>query len=465
MRCRPPPPDTSTLTRRDLLRLGAAIGGVFAVSALGVHLNPVEEALAAVDITLDDEVSVYAGGNLTITALMESEGVMVVDGNLVDNDPGNPHLYAGAVVWGMMLPPSAACTMLAVGGQAIFNILPWHAYVSGNAQIGGLCAGTTQSQYGGLGCGPSTAEGLYVAAPGSKGPHDLRWEVANNGGCRVRAGLGKQAALRGVGNSGKAIDYNDYWNRAVAPLVSRLRALPATGSWSMSALGTYSQLVMKKVDHNSRDTTLTSGYDAKLSIRGDGRSPMQVIDVDWGQVASQMSALGKSQVSMSFENMPESEDSTILVRVHGTNPTVRSGFKTWINGRDVSTYVNAPTSDATFTAYRTLSSRVCYLFDDNVGSVFVDCAHGMRDGVDIYQPGTGRIDLNLVTGKCPVCGNLLAGSLIIPGSSHVKGSTNGKLFVRGDLTLNTWEHHNVVWRGLRTGFAKLEKSARQSAWL
>lgn len=51
--------------------------------------------------------------------------------------------------------------------------------------------------------------------------------------------------------------------------------------------------------------------------------------------------------------------------------------------------------------------------------------------------------------------NLLPGSIICLSDASVTGSKSGKLYVRDDLDLDTWEHHNVVARVvLRDGRGK-----------
>lgn len=61
--------------------------------------------------------------------------------------------------------------------------------------------------------------------------------------------------------------------------------------------------------------------------------------------------------------------------------------------------------------------------------------------------------------------NLLPGSIVCLGDASVTGSTSGKLYVRDDLDLDTWEHHNVVWRGLFYGMGEVKKQSAHNDWL
>ena len=195
---------------------------------------------------------------------------------------------------------------------------------------------------------------------------------------------------------------------------------------------------------------------------------MLVFDFDWAESERQLATLGRRQWSAAFEGVPE--DARIVVRVHGSNVTMRYGWRCYLNGQPCSTYVNAPYTNQTFLAYRDLASRMLWLFDDTCGTITVGAAHAWFDGtegrVDIYT-GWGVFNGDINDRRCPgqlSQGNLMPGSLFVPGNARIHGSTNDKLLVRDRLDIDTWEHHNVIWQGMMSSIEG-RKFAARSEWL
>lgn len=456
------------ISRRRLLRCALGLGGIAFASALASQLN-ITPAEAAVDITIDDGVSMYAGGVVNLYALSESEGVFVAAGN-VNDGVGGVHSVAGHVIWGLGTPPAPEVTTLVVGGN--YTLTKFHsAFSGGNARIGGTVNGSTTSQRGGTMVGPDDWNG--VSAPIARSPEeqwefDPRWGYPGAENTRVVAGLGRETALRAATTGGKAIDYNGYWTGIVAPLISNLRKKNATGKVTFAAEPSFSGHKVTEPEVAGNPSIIASDFDGRMTFRGDGTSPMQVFDLDWAESERQLAMLGRKQWSVAFEGIPE--DARIVVRVHGSNITMRYGWRCYLNGQLCSTHVNAPYTDPTFLAYRDLASRVLWLFDDACDTITVDAAHAWFDGtggrVDIYT-GWGVFNGDIDDRRCPgqlSQGNLMPGSLFIPGNARIHGSTNGKVLVRNNLDIDTWEHHNVIWRGMLSAVTG-HKRATHSAWL
>lgn len=455
------------ITRRGLLRAWLGVAGLAACAGLGFGPGRPEQAYAAndgLDLDVDDLVSLFVGGNAFFQQFAEVEGVTLIDGNL-GVVPANCSL-AGRCIWGMAAEPTAEVTTLVIGG----SYLPQEAaasganFTGGNARIGGLVNGTAAQYRGNTRIGRGDEHGeLWTPTTANVdqvfGDNPETSEAYVFPGCdstTIVAGIGKQAALKAVTTGNASVDYNGYWANRVAPLVEVLREQPATGAASFAPEPRYTQDAYMPSQERFPGMAMQrvwSDMDVRITFTGDGYAKFQAFDVDFSDIEANLASLGKKNWSVAFEDVPS--DATILVRVHGSNPVTRFGYKCYLNGQDCSTYVNAPTSDAGFTRYRDLASRVMWLFDDDCGTLTVDAAHAMHDGtagtVEMYAPSRtptaaleDQANPNQITR-----GNLLPGSIICPGDASVTGSTNGKLYIRGDLDFDTWEHHNVVWRGLR----------------
>lgn len=441
------------ITRRGLLRAGLGVAGLAACAGLGavprrasaVEFNPFDDNLA----------SIFVGGDCDMWVLREIEGVTVVTGNLRLHQPAHAGLsLAGRVMWGMSTPPAAECTTLAVGGDVTFdNVLT--ALTGGNTRIGGSVAGSVSTFENGSVCGTGLLD-RALATPTSNNLGVLGYSTSywydGADDTVIVPGIGSRAALTCENGSGSVADYNGYWDAVIAPMVAALRTLEATGDWSVSPIEIRDHDVY--LCHDQSMQSVDSTWDAQLAFEGDGASLTQVFDLDMAALEDDLTACSRRQWSCAFNGIPD--EASILVRVHGKDPFWHYGWTQWLNGQDCSTYVNAPTGDAGFTRYRDLASRVMWLFDDDCGEVTVDAAYGLYHGtggdVVMYAaPKTYEFgDLEDKANPSMVTmGNLWPGSIICPGSFWQRGSTNGKLYVRDAFAFDTWEHHNVVWRGMR----------------
>lgn len=404
-------------------------------------------AAYAVDVKVDDEVSLFCG-RMRVQAVAEMEGVLVCLGD-IDDEAVWHHLLAGSVAWGMATTPSIASTMMCVGGDLETQTFK---YVGGNAQIGGSVSGGNTVFGGGLGVGSAGSmqtDGLAIASehykPSNYQDFDRDWIIPGNEACRIRARMGRDAALVGRGNDGRSIDYRTYWDDVIAPAIKAMRGFDATGDIDIADCPIYTAEVQR-----AQRTYLTSSYDVTVTFTGDATERIQVFDLNVSDIEGALRRFGKQQMNFAFEGMPVDADFVVIIRIHGKNPTMRYGFKLMLEGEDIMTCVNAEETDPVFIKFRDLASRVMCLFDDEVGEVFIDCAHGDYNGRDTYQPGRVPFIYDELAGprrRSACAGNLWCGSHIIPGDAYIKGSTNGKVFVSGLMTINTWEHHNVLWRG------------------
>ena len=86
----------------------------------------------------DPSTSVYVGGNMRQVTGTETEGSVVVNGNLYIG-PGaiGQGLLAGKVMWGMGFNPPAGADMLAIGGDYINYTGVNPQWVGGATRIGG----------------------------------------------------------------------------------------------------------------------------------------------------------------------------------------------------------------------------------------------------------------------------------------------------------------------------------------
>lgn len=436
------------LSRRAAVRLGLGLLGLGGAICLGSSLSTLQQAfgLSAADvITSDDDVSIYVGGNWRIDELAETEGVSVVEGSAHYYCTTGGSVLGGHVLWGLNTPPSDDTVVVRIGGN-LDSDYGWPLMSEGHARIGGLVNGTasvwrngTQASrvegVNGGGIGTNTTQNL------SEFQYPMSYYIQES--ARIQTNIGKAAALG---------SYQNYWASSISSLVQGLRQRATTGTYEVASWG--------HIHHCVADADyIDSDFEAALRFIGDGSSAIQVFDVDLASVWSQVSNLGKQQWALVFDEVPD--DAFLVCRMHGSNPLVRFGWACQQNGVDMLTSVNTSYAAESFLRFRDLASRIIWVFDDGCGTLHVDNAHGLlSDGSDVYS-GSHMGSSGYRLG----CGNLLPGSILCPGNAYVEGSTNGKLYVQGDLQIDTWEHHNVVWRGMKTGFVNEQKAPQYASWL
>lgn len=464
-----------SITRRDLVRVGIGAAGLAVFAGLGVAFAAPRRDYEGYEVLHDNYVSVYAGKRLWVRRLSETEGVTVVNDDLVYGDPNWTDWYgcslAGHVLWGMSVPPYQTTTTLAVGGDVVLQMKNEDKrplLTGGNAHVGGTVDGVETRFRGGMVVG-SHEDSRAIAIP--TWDNCVDFDYGENGaeyygfdgvdGCAIRTGLGtadgwyRRALVCENYDPGSdqpvVADYNRFWEVQVAPMIEELRARDATGTVSYSAEPAYDQVV-----YNS--TSIHSDFDLRLTFFGDRDALLNVFDLDLSVVEAQMAQAGRRQLSLHFLNVPE-DGGVLCVRVHGRNPQWRYGWRARLNENLVTVAINTPFGHPDLVAYRDLCERVLWLFDDDCGELYVDAAHAWFDGdggrVDIYAPKSDdELTQTISDTTCPKelsRGNLWPGTVLVPGSAYVCGSTNGKLIVRDDLTLDTWEHHNSKWAYVEDG--------------
>ena len=451
------------VTRRGLFYGAAAAAGLAICAGLG--LVPTRRAVAApsdgwtdttVDLTIDNEASLFCGGNMTVTACVESEGVMVCLGDVTYDlwdDARIARQLCAKVAWGMGSVPTPAVDHLVVGGS-FYHKCPPDVGVTGNARIGGgvvrdagagdlvsinegqvrswtdegISAGGMRADawlyYCPLGPGEDTYGNEWSDNLALDGGTRRRYQDAQNA-CSVRSGLGRAEALRATaGADGGQVDYSTYLDDKLRPMSETLLGLPTTGTASYSKVGPI-------VGHRYwNDYTVDSDVDAWLTLTGDGESLMQVFELDAGELNRQLSALGCAQWSLDLVDVPE--DASVVVNVRGEVGDWHPGWLNRWNGKACDTWINdAPTSEG-FKAYVRIASAVLWNFADATSLSIV--------GADGTTSNSGYATNNT--------GVLMPGSILVPnGDVTIVADTNGHVLCGGDMRLEIWEHHNVPWRG------------------
>lgn len=453
-----------SLSRRSFL----AVAGLGLVGcALGAsHSFVSQDAEAAeVDISFDEEASLFCGGNMSVVGCIESEGIAVCLGDfLYDYTPEIMVVrqFSARVAWGLYSVVRPDADALVVGGNYTFtghNVL-CH---TGNVRIGGNMnrpnngevAIITEANYDRW-----TAAGLndvtmpmecwlykHIPAeipnwePYADEPTRRRYQDLQNR-ATIQTNLGRATALKAKGGKTlKSIDYATYLDDVVRPASKRLFALDATGDVTYSKVGDFTM-------QYTNASQVRSTKDMWITLTGDGVSKLQVFHVDAADIIEALNRLSCVNVSVDMVDIPE--DASVVVNVHGNYAQPwHGGFRTRWNGTYRETYVNEGTGAAGFKAYVKAASALMWNFPET-SLLALDPA----DGEIVNQPG-------VVTN-----GALFPGSFLVPyGSVRINGCTNGHVACSGDMRLEIWEHHNVPWRGSLVGFAGLEKMPKHSNWL
>lgn len=449
------------ISRRQLLRCALGLGGLAFASALASQLN-ITPAEAAVDLTKATGFGTFVGGNAELMC-GEIEGVTVICGNVTERY-GDPTL-AGRVLWGLDEWVTIEQTTLAIGGAYTHGAFRSTVGASsrgwgntgGNARIGGTVCGSAAIASDGESAGPGD-RGLFVGTAEEMHKHWPDQPVPNRANCEagptIKTNLGKAAALQVTMLDGSTVDAQQFWANEVAPLITHLRSLSATGTVAFSAEPAYT------ADPGSTDhQSITRSGDTRVTCTGDGTSTLQIFDLYASDIANK-------QICLAINNVPhETGLGFYVIRVHGTNPQVTYGYKSYLNGADYSGEMTAAYNNDTYRHFQDLCSRVLWLYDDNCGTMRVNRAHAMCNGYDVYVADDDCWAFNASNEGGLSSANLMPGSHIVPASAHVRGSTNGRLWVRDNLQLFTWEHHATTWLGLEYAQLDLTKEAKHSDWL
>lgn len=385
----------------------------------------------------DPAISIYTGGNLTYMNNVETEGSVIVNGNLT-NGQG---LVAGKANWGMGYTPPKNSVMLAVGGDYSSNSTTdgesWHlGAVSGRAQIGGK-------------------DNRVVPLDSMDTIHSYgfwwSWLVDGQTNVKSTSNMGHDAALKvDIDGKGTIVDYNDYVARQLQPLSTQLANETPTGIVSYKRGTATTENVWFSNTSSAKDTTSVSANEGVITFTGDGKKHTQVFNLDMDTLESQRKALNLLQWGVDFENVPG--DTAIVVNVRGAGSrTWNTGWRYWVNGKQVNIGVNQ--TDGAYQDFRQLASRVLWNWTDAT-SVKYDESHGVMhiadgtnhskalDGKDAYEGGLYG------TAASPGKSSNLPGTVLAPKANvTVRCDQNGRLLVGKDLVLDVWEHHNNPWIG------------------
>ena len=455
------------ITRRGLVRAGLGVAGLGVLAGLGLASNTHDAQAAELDINLDEEASLFCGGNMRVNGCIESEGIAVCLGDFTYDYASARDImvvrqFSAKVAWGLysVALPNADC--LVVGGS--YTHMGRHPLChTGNVRIGG---GINRPNGGEVAivtednCSRWTAAGysdpdmptecwLYSYVPADV----PNWEPYADAATRrryqdlqnqatIQSNLGRAQALRARGGKTlRAIDYATYLEDRIQPLSDALYGLDATGDVTFSAVGDFTKPYVNAA-------SVRSTKDMWITLEGDGSSPMQVFHVDAAEIMGALDRLGCSNVSVDMRNVPE--DASVVVNVHGDyDQGWRGGLRTRWNGSFCETYVNEGSGTAGFKSFVKAACAVLWNFHDTTRLSFE-----AADAEVIGQPDS------------VVNGALFPGSIFVPyGSAGIYACTNGHVACAGDMELYIWEHHNVPWRGLISGFAEAQKKPMRSSWL
>ncbi|MBT1162747.1 choice-of-anchor A family protein [Bifidobacterium sp. SO1] len=412
------------------------------IHVIGFNHHPPPSALAsdstgcitaAVQAIEDPAVSVYAGGNMKINGLWESEGSMIIGGNLV-NEGGIS--LAGKVMWGMGYQPPANATMLAVGGNITSAV---DSFASGNIRVGGTVTGNLQL------ANEKTIRALLVkwginpdaSSDGGMTPLQsyMRWAYENQKNAKTLTKLGKTNALKVDmdGDGTLESDFNDHVNKSLKPLSNQLRATPTTGRITYEKAPDIPNYGFVSMAAGEQYMSITK--EGKIVFTGDGQKHRQVFNLNTTELDAAKTRLGVRQWSLDFENIPDGQ--AIVVNV--TTPDSYAwipGWRIWINGVNRTTYVNS--SGDSLNRYRDAASRIMWNFPNTknltLKNAYYDAVKGSTSGLDQQEKSSSGV--------------LFPGSILLPnGKLTVFADTNGRLLVGGDMEWKVWEHHNLAWIG------------------
>lgn len=388
----------------------------------------------------DPAVSVYVGGNMTIEQAAESEGTIVVDGNLTSTT-GPIIGLTGKVLWGMGYYGSPLATSLAVGGNAT-TPNGRSLYAGGNTQIGGTATNIKTTNRQTLkDNNHADWESMYKA-------HDEKTSVVSH--------MGKTRALQvDTDGDGKSdLDYNNYVSKNLIPLSQQLDALPNTGRVSFGIAPAVPNYGWQVAVGNSLDpnetrpspyikVSLPSEY--KLTFHGDGQKHRQVFTLDLDQMKNHyydQDVIPDGGYSLAFNNIPDGQP--IIINVTSRNKHIDwwPGWRVWVDGVDYSTAVNK--RDASLSRFRSIASRIMWNFP---ATTSMTLKGGPISQYAEWKPDTKKWYIATQTGQTNG-GVLFPGSILLPnGSMYDIGDTNGRLLIGKNLTFHIWEHHNAPWIG------------------
>ena len=386
----------------------------------------------------DPATSIYVGGDMTYHNNVETEGSIVVDGDLSIERHMPESLLAGKVMWGMGFNPPAGADMVTVGGE--FRNLTGERpqWVSGSARFGGKMAWGNGKEINSNGHKP-----LYLATHDNM--TDMGWDADASqvrswtysdlpATARITHSLGKTEALKAdIDGKGGVVDYNDYVDTTLRPLSHQLASLPANGMVSFE----------KAPDEDAHvfydDYAVSIRNEGRIVFQGTGNPEKQVFPLDLDALKAAETAYGVNQWSLDFRNLPDGQ--AIVINVSGSGKRTWSpGWRVWVNGENHATTIN--TRGDSWSRFRDVASRIIWNYPD-VTYLKLDYSHGT-----LNKNGYGVTAGNDVYGTMLGKGSLFPGSILLPdGSMTDYADTNGRLLIGGNLDFNVWEHHNAPWIG------------------
>ncbi|MBT1162537.1 choice-of-anchor A family protein [Bifidobacterium sp. SO1] len=347
---------------------------------------------------------------------------------------------AGKVMWGMGFQPPANADMVNVGGDVYDNNTNITG-VGGNTRIGGAYHAPANN---GSQMFITTQENLQKTGASDRLVNTYPYPDQQN--ATIKTNLGKTAALK-VDTTGNndIIDFNDYTRKTLIPLSDKLAALKNTGTVSYTKAPDVTDYSHRDIGINPYTNYQPDGNgglnienEGKIVFTGDGQQNKQVFTVDLTKAESAAASLKTNgSWSLDFENIPDGQP--IIINVTGkSDVTWIPGWRIWVNGVNYSTYIND--FGQSWSRYRSIASRIMWNYA-NVSKLMIT---GASDA--------GKMDLDTGTKLRGAGSNnglvQFPGSILIPrGELGTQATTNGRLLIGKDLTLNTLEHHNAPWIG------------------
>lgn len=405
------------------------------------------------DLRVNDLASIYVGGNMEmLSGSSESEGVLVVRGDYHLGITHGINSSGGRVMWGLRCHPDVDTPSLLVGGNVTTD--------------GGITAAGTGARIGG------NAEGGCVFVSTSS-EQQLRWGTVYDAylydgqdRCYVQTNMGRASALTCTTGQGRTYRYETFLDDVMRPMSAKYKGMASTGTFTSRVYATDRQPVYGWLyDDTDAYLDMISMRSMVLEATGDGTSSPQVFNTSFDELDRMMSACGAKQFELDVRNCPD--DALIVINVRGSGShNWTYGFNTWHDGVNIGSRPNYDTDHTD--AFATMCARVLWNFPD-ASYIKFDDGYGILTQKASDITGSQCTDVSVGDevhdAAWAARGNMMPGSILIPyGSTYVKGSTNGSIYVAGDLSADWWEHHAVTWIGYHIGKCALTKESEHDDW-
>lgn len=364
----------------------------------------------------DAGLSVWVGGDFR-TVSWELEGIYAIKGNAtVSGLWGGGGNLGGKVNWGLGYSGAPDADTFNVGGDIIVvpnkGALPY-IFSSGSLKVGGrIPDGYTAV---------SANEAVRLGAHQS---------FANDKSRAPKIGIGREAALNVDLGGGRSYNYNDYAD-TVSSMSDRMTRYPDTGTATYEA-GPDAPF---KYQHSNG----FSPWEWKVThvgivrFHGSGSGAYQSFTLDTDAMAAEGKAKGYRAWGFAFDGIPA--DTPIYVNVRGRSVSLPISQSYYLNGKNVSVNTNDLMGDKK--AFTDLAGRLVWNFNDT------DSFHIMSPAdVDAVSPKMNGDNISAAAWAINFPGSIV----MKRGDARFDVDTNGRIYVNGNLSIVSPEHHNTPFR-------------------